>query len=122
MATPESYRQRGQEELARKKQGAPQESPDAKTAAAYNKYRQMGRETLGVQGARQESAAEKRTKWTGKEIAKTGLGAVGGGAALGFLSVNYAMKFLLRKVKGASDFVNSWEWMEQTILGTRQRS
>lgn len=81
----------------------------------------------------QESAAEKRTQKElteeekrrlriVKEARMMELAVVGGGAALGFLSVNHITKFLLRKVKGTEDFMKSWEWMEQTILGTKQRA
>ena len=117
------YRRIGQEALANKKEGTPQNTPETKGAESANKYRQLGQEALRAYATRkqQEAAAEKPSKWNLKEVGKMGLGVVGGGSALGFLSVNKLTKKLLRKVKGTGDFVNSWEWMEQTILGTRQR-
>lgn len=109
------------ENAPERKGGAEQDS--GKDAGENSRFfidfiEQMGEEPV----KKEKSAAEKRNKWTGKEVGKMGLGIVGGGAALGFLSVNHITKFLLRKVKGAGDFVNSWEWMEQTILGTKQRA
>lgn len=94
MATPESYRQRGQEALAQKKDPAPQESPEAKTAAAYNRYRRLGHEALGEQ----EKSKEERervaaqgatgTKW---EVVSTAGAAIGGG----FWTLGQVLKYSL---------------------------